>query len=146
MATMAGRKAIKVIACWSHNLVDTEQAGLPQPIACSSWRTKRDFVGGVRWNSRESESAVSPKYWSPMLVFSGGSPESGLGSVWNREGQKMLREAQWLKLCIKPKPIRRSEKSCKWRETWLAWQPFLWRHLSLWHRNSGSWKVQEDLL
>ena len=84
MATMAGRKAIKVIACWSHNLVDTEQVGLSKdqlhaPVDAQN-ETLLEVFSGIR-ESLKVQRERPPKYWSPMLVFSGGSPESGLGSV-----------------------------------------------------------------
>ena len=86
MATLAGCKAIKVIACWSHNLVDTEQAGLSKdqlhaiPVDETQNETLLEVFSGIR-ESLKVQRERPPKYWSPMLVFSGGSPESGLGSV-----------------------------------------------------------------
>ena len=61
----AGRKAIKVIACWSHNLADTKEdlsrsfsKQLHAPVVQEVDAQKWDFARGVLWNLRESGGAV----------------------------------------------------------------------------------------
>ena len=74
MAAAAGRKAIKVIACSSHNLADTARSFSDQlhqfHFSCLALHKNELEVFSGIWESLELQWERPPNYWSPIFLFS----------------------------------------------------------------------------
>ena len=66
----AGRKAIKVIACWSHKMAVTPSGSFSNQLR-APLDTAQKSARTVLWNLRESGVAVGrpPNYWTPMSMI-----------------------------------------------------------------------------
>ena len=123
MAAAAGRKAIKVIACSSHNLADTARSFSDQlhqfHFSCLALHKNELEVFSGIWESLELQWERPPNYWSPIFLFS--------RRVWGEMEEVFFSKARL--------PIRQSNKSSLSAEE---------RNLATWKSVEGKLKAQRS--